>query len=238
MKYHRHDCFLNICRKKLLETSRILLFSLYPQNRDKCVKSEWAWCVTWAFKYVQPVVQLVPPRQDYLEECGGEGVLHRNHGGLKREIDCRKPGSLHQTRERLWKTLDAQVGSTTGEWLNCWSWMEGVAAVVPCGSQGRARPWTPFSSLWWQRTSAPQWSIGRQWGEERWAVSGKSVFLLCVRLADKQREGLNLSDGKKLFLTSLVLRSLSSSVKLRRVKEKLRHGWTWGCSGGLLLTIF
>lgn len=55
-------------------------------------------------------------------------------------------------------------------------------------------------------------------------MSGKSVFLLCVRLADKQREGLNLSDGKKLFLTSLVLRSLSSSVKLRRVKEKLRHG--------------
>lgn len=55
-------------------------------------------------------------------------------------------------------------------------------------------------------------------------MSGYSVFLLCLRLAEEQRRGLGLSDGKKLVLTSLVLRSLSSSVKLRRTKEKLRHG--------------
>lgn len=57
-------------------------------------------------------------------------------------------------------------------------------------------------------------------------MSGYSVFLLCIRLAEEQREGLDLSDGKKWVLTSLILRSLSFSVKLRRAKEKLRHGWT------------
>jgi len=35
----------------------------------------------------------------------------------------------------------------------------------------------------------------------------QSVLLLCVRLAEKHGEGLDLSDGNKLDLTSLVLRS-------------------------------
>lgn len=54
-------------------------------------------------------------------------------------------------------------------------------------------------------------------------MSGENVFLLCVRLTEKQREGLDLSGQKKLFLTSLLLSSLSFSVKLR-AKEKLKHG--------------
>lgn len=49
-------------------------------------------------------------------------------------------------------------------------------------------------------------------------MSGNSVFLLCIRLAEEQREGLDLSDGKKLVLTSLVLRSFEFFSEAKKNK--------------------
>lgn len=78
----------------------------------------------------------------------------------------------------------------------------------PGAEHGPALPLAP----WWQE-------LGDGEAGSCGLCQDRAVLLPRVRQTEKQRQGLDSGGRKKLFFTSLVLGSLSPSVKLRRTRR-------------------